>query len=94
MKVNTHELKMNGLRKAAGETKDLTDYYSGHYIQISYDTATGKIYSDYFYDLGHGSRQNYHDAEIITIDKVCSPKTMQQIADMIKEELRRRECLR
>jgi len=83
--VNTHGLKMIGLKKAAGETKGLTNYYSGHYVQISYDKVTGEIISDYHYSLGQNWWTQYHDSNVITIGNASSPLTMQAIADWIAE---------
>ena len=87
MKVNTHGLKMTGLRKAAGETKGLTDYYSGHYVQVNYDKATGEVFTNYHYSLGQNSWSEYHDPDVIVCGNVSSPMTMQRIADMIRRNV-------
>ena len=84
MKINTYGLEMKGLRKAASETKDLTGYYSGHYVQISYDPTDGEILTDYHYNLGQNWWTVYHES-IIVIGNVSEPKTMQEIADMVGE---------
>lgn len=83
MKTNTHGYKMHGLRNAASETKGLAGYYSGHYVQISYNRETGEITTNYHYSLGQNSWTQYHDPAIITICNASSPMTMQEIADMI-----------
>ena len=80
---------MQGLRKAAGETKGLTSYYSGHYVQISYDTSNGEILTNYHYNLGQNSWTAYNDADIITICNASNPMTMQQIADAIADAVAR-----
>lgn len=82
-KVNTHGLKMHGLRNACSESKDLTGYYSGRYVQISYDTRSGEILTDYHVSLGQNSWTQYHDASIIRVCNLSDPATMQQIADMV-----------
>lgn len=87
--INRHGLSMQGLRKAAGETKGLTGYYSGHYVQVSYDTVTGDILTDYHYNLGQNSWSVYHDPDIITICNASIPMTMQQIADATAEAVAR-----
>ena len=81
-KINKHGLKMRGLKAASGETKDY-GCYSGHYIQISYDTDTGDILTDYHYSLGQNSWTQYHDPAIITVAIASSHMTMQEIADAI-----------
>lgn len=85
MTTNTYGLTMRGLRKAAGDTKGLTGYYSGHYVQISYDTSDGEILTNYHYSLGHNTWSQYHDSDIITVCNASEPMTMQQIADAIVE---------
>ena len=90
--VNTHGLKMNGLKKAAGETKDLKGYYSGSYIQLSYDLDSGDVITDYFYSLGQNSWKVYHDDSILSVGNVSEPKTMQPLADMIAQKVEEREA--
>lgn len=34
------ELKLKGLKKLSSETKNLSGYYSGKYIQVNYDPKT------------------------------------------------------
>ncbi|MDR0889345.1 MAG: hypothetical protein LBM28_01700 [Oscillospiraceae bacterium] len=85
MTINTHGLKMTGLRKAAGETKCLRGAYDAGYVQISFDTATGEVLSDYHYDLGHNSHTRYHEDTVINCGTISVPTTMQGIADMIRE---------
>jgi hypothetical protein len=84
-KVNTYGMTMKGLRKAASETKGLKGYYSGHYVQISYDKSDGEVLTNYHYNLGQNSWTEYHDQDIITIGNYSSPATMQEIADKIAE---------
>ena len=85
-KINKHSLKMRGLKAASGETKDY-GYYSGHYVQISYDTVTGDIMTDYHYCLGQNSWTRYHNPAIITIATTADHMTMQDIADAIARAL-------
>jgi len=92
MKINTYGLPMKGLKSAAGLTKNLKGYYTGHYVQISYNTKNGEILTDYHYNLGHNSWTQYHDKSIINIGNISEPATMQEIADMIKERLELMKC--
>lgn len=87
MKINTYGKKMNGIRKASGETKGLTGYYSGHYVQISYDKVTGDVLTNYHYSLGQNSWSEYNDPNVITIGNYSEPMTMQAIADEINNAL-------
>lgn len=88
--TNTYGLTIKGLRKTAGETKGLQGYYSGEYVQISYDMSTGDIYTDYHYSLGHNSWSEYHDSDIVTICNASEPMTMQEITDAIYEAVQYR----
>ena len=81
-KINTHGLKMVGLRKASGDTRD---YYDARYIQISYDTKTGEILTNLHCSLGYNSWSEYHDPAVITICYASRHMTMQAIADAIAE---------
>lgn len=81
--INTNGLKMTGLRKAAGETKNLRGYYDASYLQLNYDTVTGEVWTDYFCSLGQNSWTEYHDAAVKVIGNIHTPKTMQELADMI-----------
>lgn len=89
--INTHGLKMHGLRKACSKSKNLTGYYGGQYVQISYDTADGDVLSDYHVSLGQNSWTKYHDPSVIRVCNVSEPATMQQIADMIYSAVQQRE---
>lgn len=95
MKVNTHGLKMVGLKEAASETKYLANcggYLGGHYVQISYDRVTGEILTNYHCSLGQNEWSAYHDKDIITIGNVSEPVTMQTIADMIADAIEHRDA--
>lgn len=85
--VNTYGFKMAGLRKAAGATKGLTNYYSGEYVQISYDKKDGEILTNYHYNLGQNSWSEYNNPNIITICNASSSMTMQEIANKIIESI-------
>lgn len=84
--LNTHGRKMTGLRKAAGESKELRGYYDAAYFQINYDKCTGEVWTNYHYDLGHSSRTYYNDDDIISFN-IHEPHTMQQLADCIASAL-------
>lgn len=77
---------MHGLKAASGWTEDF-GYYSGQYVQISYDRNTGDILANYHYSLGQNSLTQYRDPAIITVAIASNHMTMQQIADAIADKL-------
>lgn len=81
-KINKYGLKMNGLKKASGETKNY-GYYSGMYVEIFYDQADGEIWTKFHYSLGQNSWTEYADPSIIKICSASRHMTMQEIADAI-----------
>ena len=81
--LNTHGYKMEGLKKVAGETKDLRGYYSGMYHQINYNQKTGEVWSDTHVSLGHNSWSEYSDTDIICVGNVYDRTSMQDLANMI-----------
>lgn len=83
--LNTYGYKMQGIKRAASETKLLQGYYSGQYVQISYDCSTGEVLTNYHVSLGYNSWTQYHDPAIITVCFTGSPMTMQEIADKIAD---------
>lgn len=88
MKINKHGLKMRGLKSASGDTKN---YGRNCYIQISYNTRTGEVLTDYHCSIGGNSWTEYHDAAIITIGNTNRHMSMQDIADKIAEEIEWRQ---
>ena len=86
MKVNTYGLTMRGLKKAAGETIRYTD--RGH-VQISYDTETGDVLTDWHSDANSWS--SYHKTSIIGVVNAYDPMTMQAIADAVRDAVGRWE---
>lgn len=90
--LNTYGLKMYGLRKVAGETKSLSGPYSPEYLQLNYDRSTGEVWTDYFYDLGHNNWQEYHDENVLRCGNLCSPYTMQEIADAIQDAVQQADA--
>ena len=85
-KLNTYGYKMTGIRKAAGETKDLPGYYSGHYIELFFNPENGEVWTVYQYSLGQNSWTVPRDGSI-KICNLCEPTSMQQIADYIREAI-------
>ena len=88
--VNTHNLKMVGLKAASSETKGLCGAYSGQYVQIGYDTKTGEVITNYHVSLGANSWTKYHNGDVINCGNVFEPMTMQAIANKIAEAVNSR----
>lgn len=84
MAINKHGLKMTGIKAAAAETSGLNPHDHG-YVQISYDTATGDILTNYHYSIGQNSWTQYNDSNIITVCYTHEKMTMQAIADAIAD---------
>ena len=76
--LNTHGLKIKGIKAASGET--LNWYDTGWHTQISYDTETGRIYTGLH--LGDSWTQ-WDDDTVITVCHTTRHMTMQEIADAI-----------
>ena len=87
MKIDTHGMKMRGLKAAAGPTKDLTGYYSGLYDELFYDRATGEMWTIRQTSLGQKTWTEYHDGNVIKIGNLDKRMSMQEIADMIAERV-------
>lgn len=85
--INKHGLKMVGLKKASGETKNY-GYYSGKYNEIFYNRKTGEVWAKFQYSLGQNSYTVYDDEDhaIIKICNASEHMTMQELADRIAEE--------
>ena len=87
--LNTYGLRMSGLRIVAGETKSLSGPYSPEYLQLSYDRSTGEVWTDFFVSIGHNDWAVYHDENVLNCGNLCSPYTMQEIADAIHAAVQR-----
>ena len=81
MKLNTYNITMMNIRKAAGYTKCLNN---GR-VQISYDRETGEVLYSWHYDAN--SWTQYREASVIHIVTTRVPMTMQEIADAIRVRL-------
>lgn len=85
--LNTYNIKMAGLKKASGDTKGLSGYYSGEYAELFFDRATGEVWTNYQYSLGQNSWTEYDKKDVVKVCNLSEPTTMQQIADLIKGRL-------
>ena len=84
MAINTHGLKMKGIKAAVGEIPT-GGYYSGEYAEIFYDKARGEVWAKYQYSLGQNTWTVYDNRDVIKIGNYSGKTTMQQLADDIAE---------
>lgn len=80
-------LKVKGLKKIAGETKNLKGFYSCEYLQLNYNKKTGEAWTDYLCSLGQNSWKEYNDSDIINCGNISEKKTMEEIKEMIHAAL-------
>ncbi len=78
---------MKGIKKVSGETKRLRGYYDSYYLQLFYDKATDEVWTTAHCDFGHGS----YTVNIINCGDLCTPKTMKEIEEIVKESVRMHE---
>ena len=79
MKLEKYGIKMQGLKKAAGETKCL-DGWTG-YGQLTDDRADGEVIAACHVSVNSWTR--YHSETIIPVRNTREPMTMQDIADAV-----------
>lgn len=80
-------IKIKGIKKIAGESKNLQGYYSGQYLQLNYDTKTGEAWTNHHTSFGQNSWTEYDGNSIINCGNICEPITMEEIREMIIEKL-------
>lgn len=85
-KVDTHGIKIKGLKKASGNTENY-GYYSGKYDEVFYDRKTGEVWTVSRYSLGQNTWTVYDDPNVIKVCNASNHMTMQEIADMIYQRL-------
>ena len=81
-KIDTHGLRIKGLRKASGET-DWGNPRHGNYTEIFWDQRTGEVWGVHQVSFGHNSWSEYHDPDIVKVCIADDHMTMQAIADAI-----------
>lgn len=78
MAINKHGLKMVGLKKASGATRNY-GYYGNFYVQIAYDLKDGKIVTA---EHTKNSYTKWVDG-VIHVCNTSKRMTMQEIADAV-----------
>lgn len=82
MKIDTHGLKMVGLRKASGFTENF-NFASGRYVQVNYNKATGEVLTTSHVSRSDNSHKEYDDENIILVCFTRHHIKMQMLADLI-----------
>ena len=82
MKLNTHNLTIKGIKRAAGDTINWGPY-GDHCNEIAYDTKTGKVWVKH---MSTSSYTDYNDPGVIMV-RSSDKMTMQEIADAIANEI-------
>lgn len=80
-KVDTHGLKIVGLKKASSDTYNRKWRDQSH-DEIFYNRETGEVWAVYQYGL---MTRVYDDPNVIKIVNAWKHMTMQEIADMISQ---------
>lgn len=83
-------LRLKGIKKVSGETKELKGYYSPEYLQLNVNKVTGEVWTNYHYNLGQNSWTQYEDDNILNCGNICNPMTMSEIKEMVMEAIERR----
>ena len=78
-KINTHGLKMIGLRNACAETRKI--HNTGLVLEISYDLNAGKIITKEYADWN--SYTVFDSESIQTVMRTSISPTQQEIADAV-----------
>ena len=76
-------MKIKGLKKIAGDSKELIGHYSPEYLQLNYNMTTGEAWTDYHYSIGHNSWTEYHEKNILNCGIITERKTQLELAAMI-----------
>ena len=86
--------QIKGLKKAVGDYKraNAEGRFSPRYGVLMFDKSDGNIWTDEFYDLGHGSFNHYHSKDIVSLSKMMLeddvPITMETVKKYIKENFK------
>ena len=81
------EEKIKGLKKIAGETKNLKGAYSPEYIEVFYDVNTHKAWSEYHYSIGKNEWTEYYDNNILNCGTISEPMNQKEIEEIIENEI-------
>lgn len=80
-------MKIKGLKKAVGDYKAFNQggYYSPHYGNLMYNTETGDLWTDEFWDLGHSFYIPYQSENIVDLGKMMTEKEITVTTTSVKE---------
>ena len=75
--------KIKGLKKIAGETKNL----KAEYIEVFYDVNTHEAWSKYHYSIGKNEWTEYSDNNILNCGTISEPMNQKEIKEIIENEI-------
>lgn len=72
-------MKITGLKKAVGEYQraNKEGYYSPKYGYLMFDKATGELWTDEFYSLGHNEWKQYQSNSIINLGRIMTENNIE-----------------
>ena len=82
-------MKLKWLKKAIGDFKRFNKggIYDPHYGYLMFNTRTGELWTDEFYDLGHNQYVKYEDKDIINLGAIMEEEiNIQNVKDFIQNE--------
>lgn len=67
-------MKLKGLKKSVGEYQRYNEggYFSPEYGILMYDKATGQLWTDYFYSIGHNTWNEYNSSSVVNLSRMLS----------------------
>lgn len=87
-------MEIKGLKIAVGDYQRANSEgrNSSRYGYLMYDKATGEIWVDEFYSLGHNEWKEYHSESIINLGKMMEARnidvTMKNVKEVIEKHIR------
>ena len=85
-------MKITGIKKIAGQTKNLKGYYDSHYYQLNYNLKTGEAWTNEHCSYGCNSWTEYDDENIICCGNLRKPMTMTEIREQIETTVNHYFC--
>ena len=80
-------MKLKGLKKVSGATKELKGFYDPFYLQVNVDLESGEVFVNEHFSIGHNSWTEYRNGNILNCGIVCNPMTMKQVSEMVSEAI-------
>ena len=83
-------MKIKGLKRAVGDYKRVNnDPFSPWYGYLMFDTASGELWTDEFYSLGHNTWKEYHSNTIVNLGNLMAREDIGVSMKNVKEFISR-----